>query len=143
RKWLTSSSFLHRREPIGSMAATSRSTGWSNRMRRSIAGPSSASGATAVHRRRAADAGLTRGVAAYESLWPPWVHQGAREHEYGSDHAGLDSRPAGPLDLSTEVYLFGDMRSSGIWGPRSNGRNMCGKPPGAKHYFFARRMACT
>ena len=50
RRWPTSSSFWPRREPIGSMAATSRSTGWSNRTRRSIAGPSSASGATAVRR---------------------------------------------------------------------------------------------
>jgi hypothetical protein len=49
-------------------------------MRRSIAGPSSASGATAGYRRRAADAGLTRGVAAYASLWPLCVHQSVREH---------------------------------------------------------------
>ena len=39
RRWPTSSCFWPRRAPTGSMAATSRWTGWSSRTRRSTAGP--------------------------------------------------------------------------------------------------------
>jgi hypothetical protein len=41
----------------------------------------------------------------------------------------------------TQRWLELDQQLS--WGPRSNDWKMCGKPPGAKHYFFARRMACA
>jgi hypothetical protein len=35
----------------------------------------------------------------------------------------------------------GPVPESGVWGPRSNGRKMCGKLPGAKHNFFTRGIA--
>jgi hypothetical protein len=32
-------------------------------------------------------------------------------------------------------------QAGGTWGPRSNGRKMCGSDRGAKHYFFSRGTA--